>query len=199
MLKATSRAVAVRAAAYALMAVAVVLSPAVRAYDGPVEKKTFTLPSYTTVGGKDAQGCPRRLRDLRNAQRRRRQRDLRPAFLHGDVARGGQIRSDRRGPGLLGPDHRRRQADRHRQVLRRQRGRARESQYQGSEGRDDRPVDDQSCDRQAVGARVSRRLLPRHGARAQGAPRPPRRDPAPRGHRRVRRLDPGHGMGGRIS
>ena len=22
------------------------------AYDGPVEKKTFTLPSYTTVGGK---------------------------------------------------------------------------------------------------------------------------------------------------
>ncbi len=32
--------------------VALLLAGAAGAYDGPVEKKTFTLPSYTTVGGK---------------------------------------------------------------------------------------------------------------------------------------------------
>lgn len=35
-----------------LVALALFLSTAAHAYDGPVEKKTFTLPSYTTVGGK---------------------------------------------------------------------------------------------------------------------------------------------------
>ena len=38
-----------RTAAAALLAV-VLVSPAV-AYDGPVEKKTFTLATYTTAGG----------------------------------------------------------------------------------------------------------------------------------------------------
>ena len=35
-----------------LIALAAALSMAAHAYDGPVEKKTFTLPAYTTVGGK---------------------------------------------------------------------------------------------------------------------------------------------------
>jgi homoserine O-acetyltransferase len=52
MLFATSRAVVVRSAAYALAAATLIMPLAARAYDGPVEKKTFTLPSYTTVSGK---------------------------------------------------------------------------------------------------------------------------------------------------
>jgi homoserine O-acetyltransferase len=35
-----------------LIAVAAALSMAAHAYDGPVEKKTFAMPAYTTVGGK---------------------------------------------------------------------------------------------------------------------------------------------------
>jgi homoserine O-acetyltransferase/O-succinyltransferase len=35
-----------------LIALAAVLSMAAHAYDGPIEKKTFALPAYTTVGGK---------------------------------------------------------------------------------------------------------------------------------------------------
>ncbi|MFO1306458.1 MAG: homoserine O-acetyltransferase [Burkholderiales bacterium] len=35
-----------------LVAFVALVSIAAHAYDGPVEKKTFTLPSYTTVGGK---------------------------------------------------------------------------------------------------------------------------------------------------
>ena len=35
-----------------LVALLAAWSLAAYAYDGPVEKKTFTLPSYTTVGGK---------------------------------------------------------------------------------------------------------------------------------------------------
>ena len=51
------------------------------------------------------------------------------------LARGRQVQGDRRGARLLGPDHRRRPADRHRQVLRRQRRRARQPQHQGPERR----------------------------------------------------------------
>jgi len=35
-----------------LIALAALLSMAAHAYDGPVDKKTFALPAYTTVGGK---------------------------------------------------------------------------------------------------------------------------------------------------
>ena len=35
-----------------LIALVAAMSVAAHAYDGPVEKKTFTLPTYTTVGGK---------------------------------------------------------------------------------------------------------------------------------------------------
>ncbi len=52
MLIALSRAGTARIAASALTVALLLVSAAVRAYDGPVEKKVFTLPSYTTVGGK---------------------------------------------------------------------------------------------------------------------------------------------------
>jgi homoserine O-acetyltransferase len=41
-----------RLAASFALTVVLLLPAAARAYDGPVEKKVFTLPSYTTVGGK---------------------------------------------------------------------------------------------------------------------------------------------------
>jgi homoserine O-acetyltransferase len=41
-----------RCALAALAAMAVILGEPAAAYDGPVDKKVFTLPSYTTVGGR---------------------------------------------------------------------------------------------------------------------------------------------------
>jgi len=52
MLIALSRARTARIAASALTVALLLACAAVRAYDGPVEKKVFELPSYTTVGGK---------------------------------------------------------------------------------------------------------------------------------------------------
>jgi hypothetical protein len=63
------------------------MGDAVHAYDGPVEKKTFTLPTYTTVGGQDDQGREGRPKEVRQAERCRRRRDLRPALLERYVAR----------------------------------------------------------------------------------------------------------------
>jgi len=45
-----------RSARLALAAAALVLSGLAYAYDGPVEKKVFTLPSYTTIGGRTLKG-----------------------------------------------------------------------------------------------------------------------------------------------
>ena len=52
MLIAISRAERVRHAMSAVVAAVLLMPLAGVAYDGPVEKKVFTLPSYTTVGGK---------------------------------------------------------------------------------------------------------------------------------------------------
>ena len=52
MLIAISRAERVRHAMSAVVAAVLFMPLAGVAYDGPVEKKVFTLPSYTTVGGK---------------------------------------------------------------------------------------------------------------------------------------------------
>ena len=146
----------------------------------------------------DDQERQRRLRNVRQAQRRGRQRDLRPAFLHRHVACGGQVQADRRGARLLGSDHRRGPADRHRQVFRHQRRRARQSQHQGSERHDDRVRRAINPDTgKPYGMSFPGRVVPRLGARAQGARRFARREKAAGGRRRVRRLDPGDGMGAR--
>ncbi len=52
MLISISRADLVRHAMLAIAAGALFMPPSGHAYDGPVEKKVFTLPSYTTTGGK---------------------------------------------------------------------------------------------------------------------------------------------------
>lgn len=58
MLTANSRAVRALRPLLIVLAAVLLVPPAVVAYDGPVEKRVFTLPSYTTVGG-------RTIRDVR--------------------------------------------------------------------------------------------------------------------------------------
>ena len=89
--------------------------------------------------------------------------------------------------------------DRHRQVFRRQRGHARQSQYQGPEHDDHGAGVDRSRHGQAVRHDVPGRVVFRFGARAQGAARLARRQETAGGRRRFRRLDPGDGVGGPIS
>ena len=69
------------------------VSVAQRATTARSRRRCSRCRRYTTVGGKTHQERAGRLRDVRQAQRRRRQRDLRPAFLHRHVARGRQVQA----------------------------------------------------------------------------------------------------------
>ena len=163
---------------------------------GRSRRRSSRCPRYTTVGGKTIKNVQSRLRDVRQAQRRGRQRDLRPAFLHGHVTRGGQVQADRRRARLLGSDHRRRASARHRQVFRHQRGRAHQPEHQGPERHDDGPgersipipASRMGCRFPVVSYRDSVRV---HKALRRFA----RGEEAAGGGGRIGGLDPGDGMG----
>ena len=135
---------------------------------------------------------PDRLQDLRHAQCRAHQRGAGLPRAHRRPARGERA-SGHRQAGLVGDHGRPRQADRHRALFRDlpERGR----RLHGH----DRPVLDQSEDRQALGPGISRHHHPRHGARAGHAARPSRHRDAVLGGRRLDGRHAGAAMGGELS
>jgi homoserine O-acetyltransferase len=87
-----------------LIALAAALSMAAHAYDGPVDKKTFALPAYTTVGGKA-------LKDVKVGYEDVRQSSTRPAtnaifvphFFSGTSHAAGKYAPSDAAPGYWDP------------------------------------------------------------------------------------------------
>ena len=125
--------------AHAGAAAAVAAVDFAAAYDGPVEKKVFTLPSYTTVGGKTLKDVKVGYETYGKLNAAGDNAIFVPHFFTGNFACRRQVQADRCCARLLGSDHRFRASDRHRQVFRHQRRYARQSQYQRPERHDDGP------------------------------------------------------------
>ena len=169
MLIALSRAGTARIAASALTVALLLVSAAARAYDGPVEKKVFTLPSYTTVGGKTLKNVrvgyetygklnaagdnaifvPHFFTATSHAAGKYAPTDAAPGYWDPIIGAGRPIDTDKYF--VISADA------------------LRQSQHEGPERDDDRAVDDQPRDGQAMGHGVPGRHLSRHRARAQGA------------------------------
>jgi hypothetical protein len=163
-----------RRAAAALVVLA--FASPVLAYDGPVEKKTFALPSYTTVGGKTIPNARVGYESYGRLNAAGDNAIFIPHFFTATSHAAGKYQGFRRGARLLGSDHRQRPA------------RSTTDKYfvvsadalVNLNTKDPNvvttgPVDDRPGDQQAVRHELPGRELPRHRARAQGAARFARR------------------------
>ena len=149
----------------------------------------------------DAQGRQGRLRDVRQAQRGRRQRDLRPAFLHRHFARRRQVqgRPTRRpatGTRSSAPAGRSTPTSISSSAPTRSPTSTRRTRTSTTTGSGDRSIPTPAS---PTAMTFPGRDVSRLGARAQGAARLARRQEAAGGRRRVGRLDPGDGVGGAVS
>ena len=171
--------------------------PAAVAYDGPVEKKIFTLPSYTTVGGKTLKNVKVGYETYGKLNAAGDNAIFVPHFFSGTSHAAGKYAPSDAAPGYWDPiigAGRPIDTDKYFVISA---DTLANLNTKDPNVDDHRPGDDQSRDRQAVRHGVSGRLVPRLGARAQGAARFAGREEAAGGRRRVGRLDPGDGVGGR--
>ncbi len=166
---------------------------------GIVEKKIFTMPSYTTVGGATLSDVKVGWEAYGTLNAARDNAIIVPHFYTGNSARRRQVQGGGCRARLLGCDHRPRQADRHRQILCRLRRHAGEPQHQGSQHHDHRPGDDQPRDGQALGHELPHRHLPRLRQCPEGAARLSRRAQAACGDRCLDGLAAEPRMGRRLS
>ena len=125
------------------------------AYDGVVEKKTFEMPTYITVGGRTIKNVKIGWESYGTLNADKSNAILGYALLCRYKSCRRQVQGRRPGPWLLGPDHRPGQGPRHQQVFHPLIRHAGQSQRQGSERHHHRAGHDRSLNRQALRALVS--------------------------------------------
>jgi homoserine acetyltransferase len=133
----------VRYKAAAVLVLALSLCGAAQAADLIVEKKTFELPSYDTVGGGTIKNVKIGWQAAGTLNADKSNAILITHFSPAPATPSANTPRRRRGR-LLGCDHRAGQGDRHRQVLRPVLGHAGQSQRQGAECRDHGPGEHRS-------------------------------------------------------
>ena len=105
---------------FALAACACLFAAAALAYDGIVKKEVFTLPAYTTVGGKTIKNVRIGYETYGKLNAAKDNVVVISHFYTRHLPRRRQIHAGRQGARLLGRDHRLGSRDRHRSLLRHQ-------------------------------------------------------------------------------